>query len=120
MVVTPKVGERFSEFYILGKEGKAANYPKELTVGEEAKVIVGIINHEQEKMTYKLEAVVDGQMTDELGPIVLEPNGEWEGEIGFTSQVVGGNQKVEFWLYKQGQSEISQKLQLWINVNQLR
>ncbi len=46
-------GERFTEFYILGLEGKADNYPDELTVGEEGRVILGIVNHEHEDgLTY--------------------------------------------------------------------
>lgn len=39
VIITPKAGERFTEFYILGLEGKADNYPDELTVGEEGRVI---------------------------------------------------------------------------------
>ncbi|MCJ7521640.1 MAG: DUF1616 domain-containing protein [Dehalococcoidia bacterium] len=34
-MVTPKTGEKFTEFYVLGLNGEAANYPNELTVGEE-------------------------------------------------------------------------------------
>lgn len=52
VIATLKVGERFTEFYILGLEGEAEGYPKELVVGEEAKVIVGIVNREQEDMSY--------------------------------------------------------------------
>ena len=52
-IANPKVGERFTEFYIEGLEGKAADYPEELVVGEEGKVIVGIINREHETVPYQ-------------------------------------------------------------------
>ncbi len=32
-IASPRVGERFTEFYIKGLEGKAADYPEELAVG---------------------------------------------------------------------------------------
>ena len=47
-IARPHAGERFTEFYIEGLKGKAADYPEELVVGGEGKVIVGIINREQE------------------------------------------------------------------------
>ena len=45
VIATPKAGETFTEFYILGKEGEATDYPVELRVGEQGRVVVGIINH---------------------------------------------------------------------------
>ncbi|MFC2002628.1 DUF1616 domain-containing protein [Chloroflexota bacterium] len=54
VIATPNPGETFTEFYILGMEGKAENYPKELVVGEEQTVIVGIINREHESVIYRL------------------------------------------------------------------
>ena len=47
VIATPKVGEKFTEFYILGLEGQAIEYPKEMKVGEQGRVLVGIINREQ-------------------------------------------------------------------------
>ena len=35
VIITPKKGEKFTEFYILGEGGKAADYPSSLSVGEE-------------------------------------------------------------------------------------
>jgi len=52
VIATPKVGEKFTEFYILGQEGNAGSYPSELTVGEEGRVIAGIVNNEYETVGY--------------------------------------------------------------------
>ena len=55
VIITPKVGERFTEFYILGEEGKAAGYPTNLSVGQNATVIIGIANHEYRRVNYTVE-----------------------------------------------------------------
>jgi len=49
VIAKPKQGEKFTEFYILGQEAKAENYPRELTVGEDARVILGVVNHEYQR-----------------------------------------------------------------------
>jgi len=116
VIASPKVGERFTEFYIEGLEGKAADYPEELVLGEEGKVIVGIINREHETVTYRVEVAIDGVKNNEMGSVALDHDGEWEEIVGFTPGRAGDNQKVEFLLYKQGQNEAYQKLHLWIDV----
>ena len=55
VITHPKPGEKFTEFYILGPSGKAADYPTELFVGENATVILGIANHEYRNVTYYVE-----------------------------------------------------------------
>lgn len=55
VIITPKTGERFTEFYLLGPEGIADNYPREFTINEQAMVIVGIVNHEYKQMNYTVE-----------------------------------------------------------------
>jgi len=55
VITHPKPGEKFTEFYILGSNGKAADYPTELFVGENATVILGIANHEYRNVTYYVE-----------------------------------------------------------------
>jgi len=119
-IANPKVGERFTEFYILGLSGKAMDYPQELMVGEEGRVIVGIINREHEPVTYRVEVVIDGVKNNEVGPVILEHEGKWEGEVSFMPEVAGDNQKVEFLLYKNnGEGEPCLKpLYLWINVKE--
>jgi uncharacterized membrane protein len=117
VIVTPQVGERFTEFYILGLNGKAADYPKEVRVGKEGKVIVGIVNHEHEVVSYRIEVRIDGVKNNEVDAVVLANAQKWEGIVSFVPDKVGDNQKVEFLLYKNGEAEPSlNPLCLWIDV----
>ncbi len=143
-ISSPKVGERFTEFYILGLEGKAIDYPAEFTLranqvvsvrygdattavsGTTGRVILGIVNQEQQQTTYSVSIQIDGQPVNiayngqnvsRLNATPLEHGDKWEGEIGFAPTHTGENQKVEFLLYRQRQSETYRSLHLWINVN---
>jgi len=105
------------QFYILGLAGKAAGYPTELVLGEEGKVIVGIINREHETVSYRLEVRINGARNNELGPIVLEHDEKWEREISFVPEKAGENQKVEFFLYLNGEAEpYLEPLRVWVDV----
>ncbi len=55
IIVTPKQGEKFTEFYILGPKGKASDYPTKLRVGQNATIIIGIVNHECRVVNYTVE-----------------------------------------------------------------
>lgn len=118
VVAAPKVGETFTEFYILGQEGKASDYPKELKVGQEATVTVGIINHEAQETVYRVEVLVAGEKAAELGPLTLADEQKWEGETAFVSNATGQDQKVDFLLYKGDEAEPSLELHLWVNVTE--
>ncbi|MCJ7743054.1 MAG: DUF1616 domain-containing protein [Dehalococcoidales bacterium] len=118
-LVRPKVGENLTEFYVLDIEGKAANYPRQLAVGQEGKVIVGIVNSEHEVVSYRLEVMIDGVVNNDIGGIVLEQDEKWEQEVSFIPQKAGENQRVEFLLYKDGEVEPSLKpLRLWVDVTE--
>ena len=119
VITTPKVKEAFTEFYILGQEGKAADYPTELKVGEEGKVTVGIINHEKTEVSYRVEVVVSGKKSTEVGPVVLADEQKWESKVSFVPEVAGSNQKIEFLLYKNGEVKpFLEPLRLWVNVKE--
>lgn len=119
VIATPKVGEEFTEFYIVGPEGKATDYPRQLVVGEKGRVVVGIVSHERETTSYRVGVRIDGVTQSETGPIVLEPEEKWEEEVSFVSQMVGGGQKVEFLIYKDGGTEpYLETLHLWVDVRE--
>ena len=139
------IEEKFTEFYLLGIEGKADGYPSEFVMDEgkvtlvgyeyssddiqevseeRGRLILGVINREQENATYRIEITIDGQRArvwldgewvDNI-PITLAHEEKWEQEIGFTLQHIGDNQKVSFILYKDGQPYFNDPLHLWVNM----
>lgn len=116
-IVAPGDGEKFTEFYLLGTDGKAAGYPRELKVGEAGNVMVGIVNHEQATTSYRIEVITGGLKDSEVGPVILKNEAKWETIVAFRPSEAGEKQKVEFWLYRDGGSEPYLKpLYLWINV----
>jgi len=53
--ISPKTFERSTEFYLSGENGKAEGYPQNLSLGENASVIIGIINNEYQTINYTVE-----------------------------------------------------------------
>lgn len=116
VIVTPKTGERFTEFYILGPNGTASDYPTDLKIGEEGIVIIGIFNHEYEKVNYSLEVNFNGSLIHKETVFLIE-NEKWESPFTFKATKKGENQKLEFLIYKDQQIEAYRILHLWIRVN---
>jgi len=117
VIATPRVGDRFTEFYVVGLDAKAADYPRELATGEEGGVIVGIINREGKAVFYWVEVRINGVKNNEVGPIVLKHDETWEGKVSFTPEVAGEKQKAEFLLYKDEETEpCLEPLRLWLDV----
>ncbi len=144
IVSTPRTSEAFTEFYVLGLNGQARNYPSEFiiengrvtgvrysqepseTAGEWGRVVLGIVNHKQQAETYFIRIMIDhvpvninyaGSAVDRLGPIELQPGEKWEQETGFAPLRPGDRQNVEFVLQK-GDADAVDKLNLWCNVRE--
>lgn len=119
VIATPKMGQQFTEFYILGQETNGARYPKQLLVGEEGKVVIGINNHQNRAVSYRVEVRIDGMINNEIGPILLEHDEKYEEEVVFVPHKAGDNQKLELLLYKEGDANpYSEPLRLWFDVTQ--
>ncbi len=121
VIAAPKQGERFTEFYILSVEGKAENYPRQVVVGEPVELIIGIVNHEYQALSYRLDIVIDGVENKEITTGELAYQEKWENVISFIPQSLGEGQKVEFWLYKDAETEpcFKDPLHLYIDVIEL-
>ena len=125
VIITPKKGEEFTEFYILGEKGKAAGYPSSLSAGEEGEVIVGVVNHEYKNVSYLFRAEIENRTIGEK-EIQLAHNEtlEFPFTFSFPETSEKGKKKLEFFLFKENQSEDGginaakpyRNLHLWIDV----
>jgi len=119
IIARPGLDKGFTEFYLLGPEGKATGYPEMLRVGEEGRVLAGITNQEGEVVSYRVEVRIEDVRQSRLEPVELGHNEKWEGMVGFTPHRAGDSEKVEFWLYRNGQSEpYLEPLYLWVKVTE--
>ncbi len=116
VISTPRTGEEFTEFYLLGEEGKTEGYPRKFMVGELGYVILGIVNHEHEPSTYTARVLIGDQQVNSIGPITLQNQEKWEKKIDFTPTQPGKNMELKFLLYKDNQSDPYHTLHLWLDV----
>ncbi len=116
LVSAPKTGEQFTEFYMLGSNGKIADYPSNLTLGENGTVTLGIVNHEYENVTYKIVITVDNDTIDTISNITLSNEMTWEQNYTFTPQKTSDKINLGFELYREGLATPYRSLQLWITV----
>lgn len=139
VIVTPKQGEKFTEFYILGPGGKAYDYPTNVIAGNNSTVIVGVVNHEYQTVNYTMKIVLNNTPWDnataeripefDRGAIIpvmsrnltIENNETREMPVVYALNHTGDLQKLEFLLYREGNFTSSYRdLHLWVNVSQNR
>jgi len=117
LIIIPKQGEQFTEFYILGPNGIADDYPTDMVVGEKRMVIIGVVNHEYEDVSYRLDVRLDGVTISE-DSLDLAHNETWESPFTFQTVEQGENQKLEFLLQKDGVNGTYRSLHLWVHVRE--
>jgi uncharacterized membrane protein len=118
-IATPKPSQTFTEFYLPEAEMETASNTA-LKVGEENRVTIGIVNYEDEKVSYHIEVMIDGIKNSETAPIQLDNEEKWEGPVSFTPNKPG-HQKVEFYLYKEANTDpYMEPLRLWMDFISIR
>lgn len=116
VIVTPKQGEKFTEFYILGTGGKAEGYPTNIAAGKTSAVIVGIVNHEYEPVNYTLQVKINEDILKEQ-QIQTAHNQTWQQQVNFTPLRAGTSLKLQFLLYRNSNFTQSYRdTHLWVNV----
>ena len=117
VIVTPKQGEKYTEFYILGDNGKAQGYPTLMEAGKTSSVIVGITNQEYVLTNYTMNISLDNDTLNTM-QVQLMHNSTWEEKVLFTPEKTGDNLKLEFLLYKENNFTAPYRdLHLWVNVS---
>ncbi len=115
IVVLPQPGEPFTELFLLGPGGNASNYPTNLTVGQTANVTVGVVNHENANANYTLAVTLDNA-TVTTRSFSLANNEQWENSISFAPTHSGMGQKLGFYLFKGGDTNVYRSVYLYLTV----
>lgn len=115
VITAPKMGERFTEFYVLDERGESRNYSTDLKLGNPTIYMVGISNREQRPINYTLQVVLDKDILISK-EIFIGYNEIWKDDISIVPNRKGTNMVLEFWLFK-GNDIISpyRSLHLWVN-----
>lgn len=139
-ITTPRVGERFTQLAILGPGGMATDYPRNLTVGQDARVLLTVKSFEHRTLNYTI-AIVLTNATDN-STSVAEYSIDWTETHAlvphqaiaqnFTLQhlqyynqtfdfnvTAPGTWKLQFLLYIEGQpltQDAYREVHLWLNV----
>jgi uncharacterized membrane protein len=116
LLVLPRGGETYTEFYALGPGGRAEAYPNVLSLGESARLILGVANHEGQSSGYQIVAKIDGAIARSVLGLRLDDGDRWEREVAVAPSRTGDGQKVEYLLYRDGVSEPYRRLHLWLDV----
>jgi len=122
--LVPSPDEFMTEFYILGREGLAEDYPREAAVGEMLSVTLGIVNRERGPATYRVEVWAVDPWTDRrelvnhTESVALLPGDRVDQAITWQMPWAGQDLVTEFYLYSDdlGGQSAYRSLKLWLNV----
>jgi len=139
-VAVPNDGKRFSEFYLLTEsddgELVADGYPTAFQQGEGQSIVVGIGNHEHERVQYTV--VVQLQRVERVGnetrvrerselrrfQPTLGHNETWHRQHQITPQTTGDGLRLQYLLYRGAapstvnRSSAYRETHLWVNVTE--
>ena len=92
VIASPKESEHFSEFYILGENRMAEDYPNQIIAGLQYPMYIGVGNHEYQNMTYTIETWATltefNNLTNSTTILVMDP-------LDRSSLVLSHNETVE-------------------------
>lgn len=114
-IIVKPTGESFTEFYILGPDGKASDYPTKITPGGTGNLIIGVVNHENKETSYRV--LVSSNNTVQMEQQIKLKSGEKiEIPFNFTAGELG-EMKMEFLLFKLPENNnVYRSLHLWLNM----
>jgi uncharacterized membrane protein len=117
LAVMPRIGERFTEFYILGPGEVFGGYSRDVIAGESIFFVIEVINHEHSDVQYRV--MKSGDVDDEqIASFQLSHQEKWKQLYVLTLGEPGENRRVTFLLYRGDDDEPYRSLHLWITVKE--
>lgn len=112
----PRVDEKFTEFYVLSSSGSVVDYPRNVRLGAEVTVTLGIKNEEGTSLAYRVEPQMGGFRVGEDWYVILPSGEKAEKTIVVSPPREGDNQRVDFLLYRGNEEEPYRSTYFWLNV----
>ncbi|MEA4906462.1 MAG: DUF1616 domain-containing protein [Anaerolineaceae bacterium] len=116
MALLPNPGDQFTEFYLLGSQGLAEDYPRTAYAGQAATVTIGVANHEGRPMQYRIVVKSGEDIAGGTDLFTMADQAVVEGPIAFLLPQAGDDQEVVFELYRQDRGTPYRSLRLWVDV----
>jgi uncharacterized membrane protein len=117
LAVKPRVGERFTEFYVIGPSSEIGEYPRDVIANEPIILVVAVSNQEHVDVQYRVEIERDIG-TELLASPFLRHGETWEQHCVFTLTHAGRDRQIRLLLYKGNDEQPYRSLHLWINVRE--
>jgi len=114
--LAPSEAEFMTEFYLLGPQGLAEGFPREVPARERLTVTAGVTNREQGQAAYAIVVRSGHQVLAVTQPFPLAKGETWEGPLTFTMPFAQEDQLVEIFLSRDGQPFPYRTLRLWLDV----
>jgi uncharacterized membrane protein len=118
VITIPKVGERFTEFYLLNSStGMADNYNTNLKLHVPVKYLMGVANHEYSIVNYTIDVVI-GEDIIASKNLTIDNDQEWKYNLTIYPEKSGNDMKLKFLLFKEENfTSPYRELHLWVNVS---
>jgi uncharacterized membrane protein len=107
---------RPTEFYVLGRSGQLADYPREAGLGETLQLTVGVRQQLDQAGQYEIVARQGQSVVGSLDAISLGPGRDWQGELPVTTSAPGPDQELTIELRRPGATAPVRTLRLWLDV----
>jgi uncharacterized membrane protein len=102
LLIMPHPGERLTEFYLIGTNDAAINYPDRVTAGEPFTLRVGVANYEGSPQEYQIEVRANGSPFSSTNPFALEDGQSIQTDLAITL-ASPGTQTIDLYLLRAGQ-----------------
>ncbi len=109
--------QRPPEFYILNAEGKADDYAFRVKAGNQVGITIVVVNNETTPANYRVRIMAAGALIDEVFLNNVPPGGKSAQIVSFYPGSEAQLQKIEFYLYKEGEKEAYFKEPLYLYVD---
>jgi uncharacterized membrane protein len=116
ILVVPSDADFMTEFFILGKDGLAEDYPKSIHVDDPFMLTVGVTNLERKPATYWIIIKVGDRLIGSIEPFSLGIEDTWRDQLSLTMPEAGDNQRVDILLGRENFIFPYRSLRLWVDV----